>query len=135
MNTDLATLRALYVTTRNERAMGAQIDTRHVFGMLEGAPADVLAAFAPKPSDVTVTAADVAAHSYANGDFDLAQSVAQRLTDAPAQQGAGRNVGIRIQAQVRPFQAGLVEAMALDPARHIHAFTKHRQDQRVMWVL
>lgn len=81
MNTDLATLRALYVTTRNERAMGAQIDTRHVFGMLEGAPADVLAAFAPKPSDVTVTAADVAAHSYANGDFDLAQSVAQRLTD------------------------------------------------------
>ena len=45
--------------------------------------------FAAKPAAVTVTATDVAAaRSYANGDFDLAQNVAQRLTDAD--RAAGR---------------------------------------------
>lgn len=58
MTTDLATLRALYVTTRNERAAGAQIDTNHVVALLVGAPADVVAAFAPL---LNLTAAELAA--------------------------------------------------------------------------
>ena len=47
MATDLTTLRALYTATRTARAAGASLDTSHLTAMLDGAPANVVAAFAP----------------------------------------------------------------------------------------